>query len=496
MAAAKLYNLARMTVSGTPGTGAITLDVAASNGITFNDAGVQDGELLTIGIEDGSASAVCRATYTASGTSLTIVDTINSTNSNAQLSLTSAAEVFITAAARDIQKFSAAASLPSNAEENDVWLDLRNWEYYTYIPDDNGDLRWVSQAAVSKMQNRLRLAISKGLWTGGSWDTSVDGGTFTGDLFVAFAFRDGSTTAPTLATGFTDINSGGANSCSYRTAYRIATADNETIPTFTNATSIQILVFRNFDTGAPIGADASSNGSSTTVTVPTLTKTKPDNRSFMVFAFGHRSTDIDAFSGEFSEFARVGFTDDGTTDTTNIYWTPRPYAGNFGGDSIGVNGTASGWISSLVEIQGAAYTDWSLPPANPTQNDGWGGCTWDGEKWTTVKHTTLKAYWLGGYDSGGGSFTAQNWSGLVGMAHMGNSVVLYPEAKPIDPDGAACVTCAESNGQFLGPVYVTQREIWLGSEAAATPSDADYMMAMVCWDDNTNDGHNNWYAPG
>ena len=96
----KLYNLARMSTT-TTGTGTITLASAVSGYLTFALAGVSNGEVVSYGIKDGSNSEVGTGTYTSSGTTLTRTVT-KSTNSNAAISLSGAAEVFITARAEDL----------------------------------------------------------------------------------------------------------------------------------------------------------------------------------------------------------------------------------------------------------------------------------------------------------------------------------------------------------------------------------------------------------
>src|ERR1700722_20920641 len=96
---AKLYNLARMTTA-TTGTGTITLGVAVSGYLTFANAGVQNGDVLFYGINDGAASEVGWGTYTASGTTLSR-NVIKSTNSNAAINLDGSAQVYVTALASD-----------------------------------------------------------------------------------------------------------------------------------------------------------------------------------------------------------------------------------------------------------------------------------------------------------------------------------------------------------------------------------------------------------
>lgn len=96
----KLYNLARMSTT-TTGTGTITLASAVSGYLTFALAGVANGDVISYGIKDGSNSEVGTGTYTSSGTTLTRTVT-KSTNSNTAISLSGAAEVFITARAEDL----------------------------------------------------------------------------------------------------------------------------------------------------------------------------------------------------------------------------------------------------------------------------------------------------------------------------------------------------------------------------------------------------------
>jgi hypothetical protein len=97
---AKLYDLAVMTVSGTPGTGTITLNAAASiNGVsflTFALAGVANGDVVDYAIQDpmGGGSEIGTGTYTSSGTTLTRTPT-KSTNSNAAINASSASLVLI-----------------------------------------------------------------------------------------------------------------------------------------------------------------------------------------------------------------------------------------------------------------------------------------------------------------------------------------------------------------------------------------------------------------
>lgn len=98
---AKLFDLARMTTA-TTGTGTITLGSAATGFITFANAGVSNGDTVTYAIEDGANREIGRGVYTSSGTTLTRATILRSTNSNAAISLSGTAQVFIAASAEDI----------------------------------------------------------------------------------------------------------------------------------------------------------------------------------------------------------------------------------------------------------------------------------------------------------------------------------------------------------------------------------------------------------
>lgn len=93
--------------TATTGTGTITLGSAASSGgvnfLTFAQAGVADGDVVTYAIADygTGGTEIGRGTYTASGTTLTRT-VLKSTNSNTAINLSGNAQVFITPAAEDL----------------------------------------------------------------------------------------------------------------------------------------------------------------------------------------------------------------------------------------------------------------------------------------------------------------------------------------------------------------------------------------------------------
>lgn len=103
-----LFNLARV-ITSTVGTGTITLGAAVSGGagnfLTFAQAGVPDGAVVSYGIIDpvGGNSEVGKGTYTASGTTLSRDTVYRSTGAGntAKIALSGSAQVFISPAAED-----------------------------------------------------------------------------------------------------------------------------------------------------------------------------------------------------------------------------------------------------------------------------------------------------------------------------------------------------------------------------------------------------------
>lgn len=95
----KLVNRAKMTVAS-GGAGNITLGTAVDGYQTFADAGVLDTNVVRYTIEDGDDWEIGTGVYTASGT--TLVRTVTeSSNSDAALTCSADAVIFVTVAAED-----------------------------------------------------------------------------------------------------------------------------------------------------------------------------------------------------------------------------------------------------------------------------------------------------------------------------------------------------------------------------------------------------------
>ena len=98
----KLLNRAKMSVSGTPSTGNITLNAAVTNYQTFAQAGAVDTDVIRYAVEDGANWEVGSAVLSSSATVMTRT-VEESSNSNNPVDLTSAAIVFATVSAADFE---------------------------------------------------------------------------------------------------------------------------------------------------------------------------------------------------------------------------------------------------------------------------------------------------------------------------------------------------------------------------------------------------------
>jgi hypothetical protein len=167
-----------------------------------------------------------------------------------------------------------------------------------------------------------------------------------GDLLVAFAYRDGNNAAPGLASDWNNIANSGANTNSARIAFKYATGPTEGTATWSNATSVVIVVYRG--TGQlGIGASSLTGGNSTIINYPALTLTGPEGNSWILGFAGHRSvnTALELPPSGMTNFIVV--LDD--VDEAVAHDTNGPVT-SWSGDTVQVGGTSQGWRSATIEI--------------------------------------------------------------------------------------------------------------------------------------------------
>lgn len=112
----KMYNRARMTVTST-GTGALSLGVAVAGYQTFSSSGAQNNDTVSYTIEDGVNWEVGTGTFNSTNGTLsrTVTQSYNGTSyGTSAISVTTNAQVYITALAADIVVSDGALGTPSS----------------------------------------------------------------------------------------------------------------------------------------------------------------------------------------------------------------------------------------------------------------------------------------------------------------------------------------------------------------------------------------------
>lgn len=200
----KLVNLARMTTA-TAGTGTITLGSAVAGYLTFAQAGVADGDVVSYAIKDDSNSEIGTGTYTSAGTTLTRTVT-KSTNSNAAISLSGAAEVFITPRAEDLLSTRGhifGLTLSNNGSDATNDIDIAAGEATS--TEANSPVLMVLASALTK---RLDASWAVGTGNGGLDTGSIANATYhvwliqRSDTGVVDALFSTSASSPTMPTNY------------------------------------------------------------------------------------------------------------------------------------------------------------------------------------------------------------------------------------------------------------------------------------------------------
>jgi len=162
-----------MTVSGTPGTGTITLGSAVSMFQTFAAAGVLNGQLVSYIIEDGINWEIGQGTYGSSGTTLARTTISASSASGAAISATSSATVYLDALAADVQgvtvpsgRLSLASGVPysaTNTSGSTVYFTPYRGTHAPYWDGSNwvsGEFTELSQALSDATLSPAAAAVS------------------------------------------------------------------------------------------------------------------------------------------------------------------------------------------------------------------------------------------------------------------------------------------------------------------------------------------------
>lgn len=152
----------------------------------------------------------------------------------------------------------------------------------------------------------------------------------TGDRLLMWAFRGGSIVAPTPPAGWTSVVIGGGSGCSGLVGTKVAASSSETSGTWTNATQLIVLVYRNVSS---IGAFDMDTGAANNFVVPGLTLNQRNGTSWVV-----------TFTGT----SVVGQT--WPVNTGNGYPLRESYEGIFGQNDIAAYHTNHGVSSFPADI--------------------------------------------------------------------------------------------------------------------------------------------------
>lgn len=138
---AGLYDMVKMTVTGTPGTGTITLASAVAGFQSFASAGTPDQTTITYSGADGSAWELRRGVYSVSGTSLTRGTLLGSSTGSA-ISFSSGVIIRGTVTAEDLQP-APATGLTANANnlQSTTAIITANHNFFTTVTATNNSCK-------------------------------------------------------------------------------------------------------------------------------------------------------------------------------------------------------------------------------------------------------------------------------------------------------------------------------------------------------------------
>lgn len=167
-----------------------------------------------------------------------------------------------------------------------------------------------------------------------------------GDFLLFYTFRDGFTSAPALASEYTNIASGGESSCSSRLAYKVAASSSESNPTWSNATIVMCQVYRNV---SAIGASARTGGTSANVSAPGITLQDTSGKSWVAFFGGHTDT-AGTFSSPAGSYPRRASRGGGTAESGG--YDTNGGVTSWAGQAIGSGYASAGEQAVSVELKG------------------------------------------------------------------------------------------------------------------------------------------------
>ena len=170
------------------------------------------------------------------------------------------------------------------------------------------------------------------------------------DIAVVFAFRDGSTTNPTVPATFTSIsNTTDGTSCSASIGWRRLIASDTTVGTWTNASTTVVVVYRGSEPFiTPVGGGANGSGATNTTSYTTLTMTRGDSTSWVIGFVGHVNVDTTVDSAAITGMTARTSLANATAEVAA--WDTNGGVASWGTTTQTITGTAGNWVTRTVEI--------------------------------------------------------------------------------------------------------------------------------------------------
>lgn len=185
-----------------------------------------------------------------------------------------------------------------------------------------------------------------------------------GDLILAFAFRDGSTTI-SLPEGWDNLYNGENNATYLRVVSKTSDGNETETGTFTNATSVIVAIYRGASGVGAIASTAYDDAGGTDIQIPALELDVTNGSSIVTAFVGHRVPDNDYTTPPSGMVLRDSTTD--ATDTAVLFDTHVGVT-EFSAKNMDGGGSSSGRHGFSIEIKALVATsipeDFSVISAN------------------------------------------------------------------------------------------------------------------------------------
>lgn len=184
-------------------------------------------------------------------------------------------------------------------------------------------------------------------------DTITIGTHASGDLILIFAYSDGANTAPSLPTGWLNINNATGSTSGTRIGFKVAQSSSETSGTWTNADGLIAVVYRS-DVGLAIPTLAGFNaGTSTSVSYAAFGSSfNRENADQWIIGFGSQRSATNAL-----ETAPTGLTN--VTSLTGTGWEMVAHDSNADANSFATASTtvvtSAAWRTVVFTVYEQTY---------------------------------------------------------------------------------------------------------------------------------------------